>query len=485
MATDTRADTSHDSVDLLRMTTSCHDASSASATSSPARSLSLDSNARRARLVSIPEAHHATCERHVCAGCPHCSVYYDRKNTSSTDLNWTPGNDEGSIYFNYIQFAKKGNQQKTKTYEPVYRSAQQSASPSHPLLGCFRHPSSSTSPLRSKTSTTYKFSPPLNNEDCDNFAAEHHHNDRQLHAIKPRRTRTTTVWNSRFRRLLILAAIGSGLVLALGGLILGFVVLGPLEYNSGPRCITGYVPCGEKGCVNVQHLCRQVTNDCPKVDRNVLCSSNGTLWLGPPHVPATTDPATVKYTVNVDRPVTLGPTTIRSTTPTYQGDPRWAHFAGGSHNGSKYTIVNSAMTFYGAQEECRKLGGYLVHVNSIREQMFIMDFLQIKLLNPDISQDGVGFWLGARRARGSHSGTCMYDQWKWIDPYNRQHGVISGFTAFVPGKPDNYFSPEECLFITYNYRSDEAGYLHWDDAPCDIHSVGGVKVLCEVEMNIT
>jgi hypothetical protein len=30
----------------------------------------------------------------------------------------------------------------------------------------------------------------------------------------------------------------------------------------------------------------------------------------------------------------------------------------------------------------------------------------------------------------------MYDQWKWIDPYNRQHGFISGFAAFVPGKPD-------------------------------------------------
>lgn len=54
----------------------------------------------------------------------------------------------------------------------------------------------------------------------------------------------------------------------------------------------------------------------------------------------------------------------------------------------------------------------------------------------DISQDGVGFWLGARRARGSHSGTCMYDQWKWVDPYGRQLGIITGFTAFVPSKPD-------------------------------------------------
>jgi hypothetical protein len=63
-------------------------------------------------------------------------------------------------------------------------------------------------------------------------------------------------------------------------------------------------------------------------------------------------------------------------------DPTWAHFAGGSANGSKYTIVNSAMTFYGAQEECRKLGGYLAHVNTIREQVFLMDYLHIMLLNP-------------------------------------------------------------------------------------------------------
>lgn len=54
----------------------------------------------------------------------------------------------------------------------------------------------------------------------------------------------------------------------------------------------------------------------------------------------------------------------------------------------------------------------------------------------DISKDGVGFWLGAKRARGSHSGTCMYDQWKWVDSYNREMGTISGFAAFIPNKPD-------------------------------------------------
>jgi len=33
------------------------------------------------------------------------------------------------------------------------------------------------------------------------------------------------------------------------------------------------------------------------------------------------------------------------------------------------------MTFYGAQDQCRKYGGYLIHINNIREQVFIEDFL--------------------------------------------------------------------------------------------------------------
>jgi len=56
---------------------------------------------------------------------------------------------------------------------------------------------------------------------------------------------------------------------------------------------------------------------------------------------------------------------------------------------------------------------------------------------PNDDDDGsVGYWVGAKRARGSHDGTCLYDQWRWIDFYGRTAGTISGFTAFVPGKPD-------------------------------------------------
>ena len=33
------------------------------------------------------------------------------------------------------------------------------------------------------------------------------------------------------------------------------------------------------------------------------------------------------------------------------------------------------MTFYGAQESCRDQGGHLAHVNTVREQVFLEDYL--------------------------------------------------------------------------------------------------------------
>ena len=54
-----------------------------------------------------------------------------------------------------------------------------------------------------------------------------------------------------------------------------------------------------------------------------------------------------------------------------------------------------------------------------------------------MADDGtIGYWIGAKRARGSHDGSCNYDQWKWVDGYGRALGYISGLAAFVPGKPD-------------------------------------------------
>jgi len=57
----------------------------------------------------------------------------------------------------------------------------------------------------------------------------------------------------------------------------------------------------------------------------------------------------------------------------------WAVFSKGSANGSRYTIVDTPMTFYAGQERCQRLGGHLVHVNSLREQLFLEDFLKQSL----------------------------------------------------------------------------------------------------------
>ena len=53
----------------------------------------------------------------------------------------------------------------------------------------------------------------------------------------------------------------------------------------------------------------------------------------------------------------------------------WVVYSRGSANGSKYIVIDKSMTFNGAQDQCRKYGGYLVHVNSLREQIFLEDFL--------------------------------------------------------------------------------------------------------------
>ena len=62
----------------------------------------------------------------------------------------------------------------------------------------------------------------------------------------------------------------------------------------------------------------------------------------------------------------------------------WVYFSQGSglDSGSKYTIINRAMMFTAAQKECGSLGGHLPFVNSLREQIFLEDFITQELMNP-------------------------------------------------------------------------------------------------------
>ena len=61
-------------------------------------------------------------------------------------------------------------------------------------------------------------------------------------------------------------------------------------------------------------------------------------------------------------------------------------FSKGSVNGSRYTVIDTAMTFYAGQERCQRLGGHLAHVNTLREQLFLEDF--IKQLVENTEQQG-------------------------------------------------------------------------------------------------
>jgi len=54
----------------------------------------------------------------------------------------------------------------------------------------------------------------------------------------------------------------------------------------------------------------------------------------------------------------------------------WAVLSRASANHSRYTLIDTAMTFYAGQERCQRLGGHLVHINTIREQLFVEDFIR-------------------------------------------------------------------------------------------------------------
>lgn len=60
-------------------------------------------------------------------------------------------------------------------------------------------------------------------------------------------------------------------------------------------------------------------------------------------------------------------------------DDGWVYFSKGSSNGSKYHVLHKAMTYSAAQEHCKKFDGYLARINTIREQVFIEDYIQLVL----------------------------------------------------------------------------------------------------------
>jgi len=69
------------------------------------------------------------------------------------------------------------------------------------------------------------------------------------------------------------------------------------------------------------------------------------------------------------------------------GWSEWGWFAGGSVNGSRYRVFQRTMTYHAAQQHCLQLGGYLARIDTIREQVFIEDFLR-QMLHKLTAVDG-------------------------------------------------------------------------------------------------
>jgi len=57
----------------------------------------------------------------------------------------------------------------------------------------------------------------------------------------------------------------------------------------------------------------------------------------------------------------------------------WGWFAGGSVNGSRYRVFERTSTYHAAQQHCLQIGGHLARIETIREQVFLEDFLRDKL----------------------------------------------------------------------------------------------------------
>jgi len=66
----------------------------------------------------------------------------------------------------------------------------------------------------------------------------------------------------------------------------------------------------------------------------------------------------------------------------------WSWFAGaGGVNGSRYRVSERTSTYHAAQQRCLQLGAYLARIDTVREQVFVEDFLR-HVLRSLVARDG-------------------------------------------------------------------------------------------------
>ena len=252
------ADAAQESVDLLQMVPDrSRSDSMPRAASQGSKVHCTTASPRRMRMILLPSDTEGEEEStnpmfHTCGhGCSRdSSIYYSRVNsgppgpsTASTTLtsagtqcvqqeNSRNERDDGSVYFNYLQFNK------TRTNPPHAYGSHPSLYTHHKHVNCgeatkeyFKCCRKNTNLRSNSTSKLYShFSKSFKRKSADPAETG---TDNATYGASQSKLKKRREW-TRIKRLMFLVGILIGIVIALGGLVIGFLVLAPKHTGKSP-----------------------------------------------------------------------------------------------------------------------------------------------------------------------------------------------------------------------------------------------------------
>ena len=113
------------------------------------------------------------------------------------------------------------------------------------------------------------------------------------------------------------------------------------------------------------------------------------------------------------------------------------------YKGHYYKVYNRSLNWHDAKNYCENMGGHLVTITSLNEQIFIYDLLE---------ENGNKncYWLGGRKnAEGV---------WHWIT--HEQPAYVN----WAKDQPDNFTGEEDCVMMyRYHNPSSESTLGQWND----------------------
>ena len=113
------------------------------------------------------------------------------------------------------------------------------------------------------------------------------------------------------------------------------------------------------------------------------------------------------------------------------------------YKGHYYKIYNRSLNWHDAKDYCENMGGHLVTITSLYEQIFIHDLL-------DKYGDKNCYWLGGRKNSD--------DIWYWIT------NEKTDYFNWAKDQPDNFTKEEDCLMIYCRPNPSSASILgQWND----------------------